>query len=163
MSAVHRVRQFIRALRPRLSDADRAAVRAILTPQQYALFARLAPSDQRHAVDVLARVRASGVVDREVLQAALLHDIGKVGSGLRLWHRVAAVLLDAWSPALLRLLSRRGPWRRAFRAYREHPWRGARLARWAGSSARVVALIAAHQDGAVTDPALSVLRRADNA
>jgi hypothetical protein len=163
MSASHRARQFFRALRPRLSERDRALVQSILTPRQYALFSRLAPADQRHAVEVLLRVRASGITDRDVLQAALLHDVGKAGSGLRLWLRVAAVLLEAWSPRLLRLLSARGPWRRAFRAYREHPRRGARLARLAGSSPRVVALIAAHQQGPSADPALAVLRRADNA
>lgn len=162
MTVAHRVRQFARALRPCLSDADRAVVRQVLTPAQYALFARLAPTDQRHAVEVCRRVRAGGVSDREVLQAALLHDVGKAGSDLRLWQRVIAVLLDAWAPRLLCWLAAKGPWRRAFRTYLRHPERGARLARLAGSSARVVALIAAHQRGTASDPALRLIRQADN-
>lgn len=163
MSAVHRVRQFARALRPQMAGTDVAAAGNVLSARQYALFARLTPADQRHALEVCRRLRAAGVGDAEVLQAALLHDVGKVGSGLGLWQRVAAVLLAAAAPAVLRLLAIRGPWRRAFGAYLRHPQRGARLARLAGSSARVVALIAAHQRGRVRDPALGLLRRADNA
>ncbi|MBI4504821.1 MAG: HD domain-containing protein [Chloroflexi bacterium] len=163
MSVAHRIRQFFRALRPAPTEAERIAVRAVLTPPQYALFARLAVADQRHAVEVYRRVLAGGVADREVLQAALLHDVGKAGSGLRLWQRVAAVLLDAWAPGFLARLKARGPWRRAFRVYVRHPERGARLARLAGSSERVVTLIAAHQNGAAGDPALALLRQADDA
>lgn len=163
MRALHRISQFARALRRRVEPADLAVAEALLTPQQYALFALLAPADQRHALDVCRRLSTTGVRDREVLQAALLHDLGKARSGLVLWQRIAAVLLEACAPALLRTLGARGPWRRAFGAYLRHPERGARLAARAGASPRVVALIAAHQRGALADPGLQLIRHADNA
>ena len=73
--------------------------------------------DQRHALDVVARLRAGDLTDGDLLAAALLHDAGK-GARVRLWHRVVAVLVDAVSPngmeALVRLTRRRGGTRSTF-------------------------------------------------
>src|SRR3546814_7587731 len=65
-----------------------------MQPGEAALWARMSAPDRRHAVGVARRVeRALGAeAERPVLAAALLHDVGKVESGLRTYGRVVATL-----------------------------------------------------------------------
>src|SRR3546814_19559289 len=65
-----------------------------MQPGEAALWARLSAPDRRHAVGVARLVeRALGAeAARPVLAAALLHDLGKVESGLRTYGRVDAPL-----------------------------------------------------------------------
>jgi hypothetical protein len=59
----------------------------LLTPAQLQLFRSMHPADQRHGLDVAARLREDGWGDPELLVAGLLHDAGK-GRSVGLWHRV---------------------------------------------------------------------------
>jgi HD domain len=65
-----------------------------LLPGELALWHRMSGPDRRHAVGVAERVeRALGhEASRPVLAAALLHDIGKVESGLGTYGRVVATV-----------------------------------------------------------------------
>ena len=97
--------------------------------------------DERHAertADLLRAARA----DDELVLAGLLHDRAKP-KDTRLWHRVAAVVLDALAPALRRRLARGSG---TFALYLDHARRGAALARAEGRSPRVVRLIERHHD-----------------
>ncbi len=135
MRAVYRAKQFFRAFRPRDPRALVAAAEAYLSPSQLALFRRMSPYDQEHAVDVLNRLRKQGWRDGELMQAALLHDVGKAFVRSNLWRRVAHVLLwaarsgDAWRDG-----------------YARHAEVGAEAAARAGSSPDVVALIRRHHE-----------------
>lgn len=62
---------------------------------------------------------------------------------MRLWHRVAGVLLEAVAPRLLERLADPEPtsWRHPFHLYRHHGAISAQLAAAAGCSARTVAFI----------------------
>lgn len=91
----HLVRRFLGSLRPGgPSAADRAWVEEQLLPGERALWARLSGPDRRHAAAVARRVeRMLGhEATRPVLAAALLHDVGKLESGLRTYGRVVATL-----------------------------------------------------------------------
>ena len=168
-AGVYRVRQFVSALRAgQLASQERAFVNRYLTPAQQALFERMSAQDQCHAVAVAHTLYQQGWRDVELLQAALLHDVGKAGSGLCLLHRVLIVLLQAFWPAGLAWLAKedRG-WRRPFYCHVHHPQIGARLAAAAGSSPSVIALISAHQTSVngqldqIKEP-LIALQAADN-
>jgi len=141
--------------------------------------------DQRHALDVLYTLRDRGYTERALMQAALLHDVGKT-EGVRLWHRVLIVLLERWRPGWLRRLARDLPanWRPSTRDWRpsardlrypffvhlQHPARGAALAEAAGCDPLAVALIRHHQDplpaewqGTREGELLTALKTADGA
>jgi hypothetical protein len=104
-------------------------------------------ADRRHAAGVARRVEASlGIpVERPVLAAALLHDSGKVVSGLGTYRRVLATLAAAVAGRDMA-----GPWseRRGFTRrvglYLRHPELGADLLAIAGSDALTVAWAREH-------------------
>ena len=159
--AAYRSRQFFGALRTRLEDEERAEVAAHLTPAEQRLFYAMDPRDQRHGLDVFRILESGGHRDASLLAAALLHDAGK--GRIRVWHRVAFVLLRAASPRLLRrLASGDGPgWRGALARSLDHAERGAALAEAAGSTAETVRLIRLHRSAAGDDDALALLQAAD--
>jgi hypothetical protein len=93
--AGHLVRRFFGSLRPGGPSADdQTWVERQLLPAEQELWARLPGPDRRHSAAVAREVeRALGAeATRPVLAAALLHDIGKLESGLRTYGRVVATL-----------------------------------------------------------------------
>lgn len=106
------------------------------------LFDGMPVADRRHALDVVHRLLSSGLDDRDLLAAALLHDAAK-GHRMRLWHRVAGVLLEAFAPRLLRRLARADPasWRHPFHLYLHHAELSSDLALEAGCTERTAAFI----------------------
>jgi hypothetical protein len=152
---VHRVRQFAAHLGARVSPEEERLARDILTPDAVRLFSGMPVADRRHALDVAGRLLGRGVDDGDVLTAALLHDAAK-GHRMRLWHRVAGVLLDAVWPSLLRRLADPDPrsWRHPFHLYLHHASLSADLAVAAGASERA----ACFMRGAVADTDTHLLR-----
>jgi hypothetical protein len=91
----HLARRFFGSLRPGgPKAADDEWARSHLLPSEQALWRRMRNPDRRHAVGVARDVeRALGnEATRPVLAAALLHDVGKIESGLRTYGRVVATL-----------------------------------------------------------------------
>lgn len=94
-STGHLVRRFFGSLRPGGPSADdQAWVDDVLLPGELRLWRRLSGPDRRHAVGVAHAVQRSlgHEATRPVLAAALLHDVGKLESGLRTYGRVVATL-----------------------------------------------------------------------
>jgi hypothetical protein len=139
---MHRVEQFLGHVRASVTPAESAMVRELLPESAWPLFAAMPVADRRHALDVAGRLMAAGHDDRDLLVAALLHDAGK-GHRMRLWHRVAGVLLDAMAPAQLKRISSPDPssWRYPFHLYLHHADLSAEAAAAAGCSTRSVAFI----------------------
>jgi hypothetical protein len=143
-AAVSRVRQFWAAVRARVSEDETALLAQHLDPSQRDLFRAMSPIDQRHCLDVFNTLLQQGHSDSDLLQAALLHDVGK--RGICLWHRVASVLLEAFCPTLLEKLAVNHPqsWLYGFYIYRYHADLSAELAERSGCSPSVVELIKRH-------------------
>jgi putative nucleotidyltransferase with HDIG domain len=165
----HRVWQFLRALTARpLTVAEQREVAAILSPAQQALFWQMSATDQRHSLNVVRTLIATGATARDLLVAALLHDVGKSRHHLHLWERVMVVVIRAFGPSAA---SRWGNehangWRRPFVIYQQHPHWGAEMALAAGCSPVTVQLIRDHHDrgGDQADSKLlRVLQQADSA
>jgi len=139
---VHRVGQFIAHLRARVDPNEEAMAQRLLPTAAAALFTGMPVADRRHGLDVAERLVATGVDDPDVLAAALLHDAGK-GRRVRLWHRVAGVLIEAVSPRALERIASPDPrsWRFPFHLYVHHAAISAELATAAGCTPRVGAFI----------------------
>ena len=126
--AAHLGRRFLGSLRPGgPSPADEAWVDATLTDGEMGLWRGMSGADRRHAVAVARRVvedLGSQGATRPVLAAALLHDVGKVVSGLGTAGRVVATLAG---------MAGAGPLTTRSRQYLEHDRLGAELLEQAGS------------------------------
>jgi hypothetical protein len=141
-----RAGQFFRALGARRRPPDLAAARAVLPPPLFDLFARMPVEDQRHGLAVLGLLRAGGQSETVLLQAGLLHDVGKADGGVGLHHRVARVLLRAGAPPAWRWLAGTPTgWRRPFWVVAHHPDRGAAWIEAAGGAPGLVALVRYHE------------------
>jgi hypothetical protein len=172
VAAVYRVQQFYHAVRAWIQpeDASSATAGGYLSEDAWALFQAMPRHDRQHALSVMRALQREGHTDPDLLTAALLHDSGKTvqqDRPLRLWHRVAVVLLRAFWPSLLDRIAedRPGSWRRPFYVQQCHAAIGAELAREAGCSPVTVGLIRHHEDppDQVEDPLLAALWAADNA
>ena len=158
---LYRTRQFFGALRPRVRRRELREASARLGPQLTPLFLSMSRRDQRHCLDVCEKLRAWGCEDGDVLTAALLHDAGKgsmAGGRVRLWHRVAYVLLEVGAPGLIAPLSR---YSRGLRALRRHGERGAVLVEALGGPAEVVRLLREMERRGTADSRPLLLREAD--
>lgn len=140
-------RRTLLAAAPSLADPDDAWARQRLAPAEYALFERLPPEERTHGVAVAKCLAKARPDDRDLLAAALLHDVGKLGTPRGAVVRALTHVLPpsgaAPEPRLDGLAGAR-------QARVHHAAYGAELLRRAGSSARVVALVARHH--AVADP-----------
>ncbi len=157
----YRVRQVWHLLHRAPSAEELGWLREQLTPAQQALFLEQQPGDQAHALTVARTLLAQGHTDERLLQAALLHDVGKA-PGVPLFFRTLLVLLKKLAPSwLARLAPDTEGWLAPLARSYHHPARGAERARRAGSAPEVVALIAQHQEREPTlPPALLPLLRA---
>ncbi len=177
---LYRLRQFWSVLYAKPSAEELDEVSSLLTPAQMAIFHQMHRSEQAHSIQVMAAVlKASQGVPaepcRDLLRAALLHDVGKSRFPVRLWERAIIVLSKAFLPDKV---TRWGAgaaqgggalgWRRAFVVARQHPVWGAQMAEEAGASPLVAALIRRHQDrypnpgGDLEDRLLQLLQAADH-
>lgn len=97
--AIHLIRRTWSSLRAApLSPREEAEVAGLLDDRLAALFWEQPVMDQRHALEAARHVLASRPGNRELAQAALLHDVGKRHARLGVAGRIGATLL-----ALLRV------------------------------------------------------------
>lgn len=160
----HLAGRFFGALSPAgPSPEDEAWALGWLLPGEQALWHRMSGPDRRHAVgvarDTLTLLDDGGPApDRAVVASALLHDVGKVASGLGTWARAAvtAVALvvgrtrlasggdaatGAAAPKEVAVPSR---WRDRVRLYFVHDRVGGAMLRAAGSDPTTVAWAEEH-------------------
>jgi hypothetical protein len=143
-----------------VTPEERSVLEAWTTPAQLALFDSMHVADRRHGLDVVASLRAEGVVDRDLLVAGLVHDAAKGDTGV--WPRVAYALGSRYGTWIVRVASVLPGFRPALDRLGRHAEASAVLAAAAGCSDRTVELIR-HQDDPVDPDFGELLRLADEA
>ena len=142
-SLVHLARRLATSLSrrpPVASESEWALSR--LSPAEADLWQRMTVQDRRHSILVARRfVEFCEAPVAQEVAAALLHDVGKVASGLGTFRRVLATVI--------------GPRTTSFREYHDHEQLGAEMLHAAGSSTVTIELVLGRGRAA------SALRRAD--
>lgn len=121
--------------------------RSCLLPGEQALWGRMSGADRRHAAAVARRVERSlgDEATRPVLAAALLHDVGKVESGLGTYGRVIATASAAVAgPDMADTWRKQRGFARRVGLYLHHDRLGADLLELAGSDDLTVAWAREH-------------------
>jgi hypothetical protein len=166
----HLARRFVGSLRPGgPPEAEERWVQDQLLPGEAALWARMSGPDRRHAAVVARRVeRALGNdASRPVLAAALLHDVGKVESGLRTYGRVIATMsAKVAGPDMAHAWRRQRGFARRVGLYLLHADLGADLLALSGSDPLTVAWTREHhlpeEDWTLPRPVADALKAADD-
>ncbi|HEX7950305.1 MAG TPA: hypothetical protein VF494_08145 [Candidatus Limnocylindrales bacterium] len=143
-----------------MAPAERSELATWISPAQLALFESMHPADRRHGLDVVATLRAAGVVSTDALLAGLLHDAGKGQTGV--WPRVAFSLGDRYGRWIWRVAAIVPGFGAAIERLRRHAEISAGLAEAAGCPPRTVDLIR-HQETAIDPEFGTLLRLADEA
>ena len=145
----HLSRRFFTSLSKRPPSTDDVAwVNEKLLANEFELWNRLKPHDQRHSIEVARRFAALHPTStRDEVAAALLHDIGKVHSELGVMGRVVATIV--------------GPKGTKFREYHNHEVIGLNLCRVAGSSTETLRLLDWSAESSRNDSIVKLLRQAD--
>ena len=145
---VYRVSQVWHLLTARVQPEEQRILEMLLPPAARALFVTMSVGDQRHCLNVCYALQGQGCDDRDLLAAALLHDVGKGAGRVRFWMRPVIVLLRALAPGLLQEVAAAPDpfWRRPFYFAWHHADIGADLAATAGLPERAVLLIRTHHD-----------------
>lgn len=98
MGAWHLSKRFFGSLLPGgPPERERAWVESVLSPPEYGLWIKMYGPDRRHSARVAREVerQLGHEATPPVVAAALLHDVGKIDSGLRTWGRVVATMSAA--------------------------------------------------------------------
>lgn len=141
-----RLRQGVRALLPAHPAPLPTRFAPGLPEPVIAAWRRLSPYDQRHLIAVAGDLHTAGQPER-VVQAGLLHDIGKAGR-VTIVDRVALVLLGRLAPgARTRLAARQRPLPalNGLHLLLRHAEAGADLLERAGMPAEIVWLVRHHE------------------
>jgi putative nucleotidyltransferase with HDIG domain len=134
-------------------------VAGVLTPPELSLWERLPRHDHHHTVEVARRVEAAlaGTAhagDSRWLAAALLHDIGKLQSGLGIYGRVIATLAGRACPGQADDWRGRAGWRRRVGDYLRHDLIGGEMLRGADGRPEPAHWAEAHHGRVPVDPAV---------
>lgn len=97
------VRQQLGFVRP-LTTEEYVEVARWLPPAALPLFKTMSAADQRHSLRVCQGLQTRGCREKEMLAAALLHDVGKADGRVPFWTRPAIVLGKRLAPGILRRL-----------------------------------------------------------
>ena len=144
----------------RLAAAEQEWVRSLLTREEFGLWSKLSPYDQRHSIRVAQGVRrrlaaTQHAGDLRWLSVAIMHDIGKLESNLAMNERMLATLAGRtvklstaarWASSARGLTGRVGK-------YLIHGALGSEMIRSAGGREEIALWSSVHQgDGLAAQP-----------
>ena len=143
----YRARQLWHALRATPAPEDLDLARQVLSPAQMELFLKLQPNEQVHSLRIYRQLYRQYPLEKDLLVAALLHDVGKTAYPLHLWERAWIVIAKAILPTKVTEWGHAEPhgWKRPIVIAEQHADWGAEMAARLGASPTSVNLIRRHQ------------------
>jgi hypothetical protein len=154
-----------------LTAQARTEIAEVLTAEELALFESQPQAGMQHGYRVMRTLKEAGYDQKDLLVAALLHDVGKYQVRYTWLDRVMVVLGQRFMPRSAGRWAQ-GPangWRRAFVVKEAHPAWGAELLSAAGGSTLSVVLVRRHQEATpeggserLEDQLLAALQWADD-
>lgn len=162
----YRIRQFVSALIAFVHLEERVLLVRVLSEPQLLLFERMPRFVQRHSLDVYHTLVRAGHTDPHLLQAALLHDCGKVdenGRAIPLIYYGLIVLFQQHAPHLYERAACDGRgWLYPFALHASHEQRSVVYAEAVRSDPQVVHILRDYAERRAT-PFTDALRAADDA
>jgi putative nucleotidyltransferase with HDIG domain len=151
---LYRVKQFWHALLLKTDPIELEQARKILNPAQSTLFIQLQRAEMSHSIIMYRKLLTQGDTQPDLLQAALLHDIGKLCYPMNPFQRAMVVIVRTLLPDEARSWGRIPPggweqapgWRKPFIVKENHAEWGAEIARQAGASPITEQLIRQHHE-----------------
>ena len=175
MLSNYRLRQFWHALTAVPTQTDLDLINKYLTTSLMKLFNKMQTSEKAHSIMVFKDLLQTNENNKDLLIAALLHDVGKSIYPLSLFERVEIVIGTALFPqqALKWGTGKPKGWKRPFVVAAKHSEWGAQLASDAGASEKTVEIIRNHhkkitryktdnQTKSSTEQLIILLQRFDN-
>ncbi len=156
----YRARQFWNAVLQPEIRVKREVVLPYLSSAQLVLFRQMQPAEQSHAYHVFNQLIKTGKNERALLEAALLHDVGKILSPLSIFDRILVVVGRHLFPKRAYRWGDGAPkgFRRPFVVAARHANWSADLVGQTGASSLTVELIRRHHDPPLQEAALKTDR-----
>lgn len=153
MRVFYRLLQTWRSITGKPQSKNLLEIQSTLSPELFSLFGQMHPGEQAHSISVYRHLLNQRIQNKELLEAALLHDVGKTRYPLRLWERVVIVLGNSFFPEKVKFWSAGKPegLKRPFVVAQKHADWGADMASQAGASKLTADLIRRHQDPLPTE------------
>ncbi|AKL96263.1 HDIG domain-containing protein [Clostridium aceticum] len=94
---IYRIKQFFQGATAKIYDEDINFINKYLSTEEKNLFFQLRKGEQRHCLNVAYGCHQEEPNHLNLIKAALLHDIGKIGSNLTLINKSFVVILQKLS------------------------------------------------------------------
>ncbi|AOY78103.1 HD domain-containing protein [Clostridium formicaceticum] len=91
---LYRIKQFFQGVTAKIYDEDIVFIKSHLSEKEQNLFFQLRKSEQRHCLNVAYGCHQEAPQNPDLVKAALLHDIGKIGSNLTLVNKSFVVIIQ---------------------------------------------------------------------
>ncbi|MEG0372067.1 MAG: HD family phosphohydrolase [Clostridium sp.] len=153
----YRVKQFFMAVFSKLDNDDKDFINRYLDRVDLEIFEKLPTHEKKHCINVARYVldNNSGVGDF-VIRASLLHDIGKVSSGLNPIFKGIIVIMNRISNKGTRSLRFIKP----IRVYYNHPEIGGKI--YSNIDSSIAYIIENHHNYNIKDSTIRMIQEADS-
>ncbi|KMT22418.1 HD domain-containing protein [Clostridium cylindrosporum] len=154
---LYRVKQFFLALFSKITNEDKEFINRYLNDEDKKIFNRLPTHEKKHSLNVARYVlNHNKGIDDFYIRASILHDIGKINSGLNPIFKGIIVILNSLSEELTRKMQFIKP----ISVYYNHPSIGGGIYR--DIDRDISYIIENHHNYTITDPIIKMIQEADS-
>lgn len=152
----YRVKQFFLAMFAKITKEDEEFINRYLTKEDLNLFKKLPTHEKKHCINVAKYViNNNHNVSDFIIRATILHDIGKINSGLNPIFKSIIVIMNKVSEKLTRKLQFIKP----IYVYYNHPYIGGEIYR--GINKEIAYIVENHHNYKIDNDTIKMIQEAD--